>query len=319
MRNFNTNQTRHFYVAGALKTNAEPTNNLDIALKTAASGEFFFKYKNADGLLTRSDTIDPKKVVSLKLTTAAQMDVPIPIHVVTVDTDHYANVAALVGKTVKLIVTFHQIFDYDESNSITVTAEHTVASGESATNFYTALANELNKLMPKPDKLFPYATITGTANGLAIVPAPQKYVRGKLSGDPVTVSVAFGLADAAYSDDPQWGKDTVGADATAAAIPSGRAVADLEYFALGERGDVYRGSMWPNEYNTTYVIDPAEEYNIVSIEYYWNGDAENVQKSPRLIQIAAEAAESNDIATAIHTAVNTLVNGESASATPEQG
>ena len=59
MRNFNTNQTRHFYVAGAVDANVD--TNLDIALGTTATGEMYFKYKNADGLLTRSDTIDPQE------------------------------------------------------------------------------------------------------------------------------------------------------------------------------------------------------------------------------------------------------------------
>ena len=62
MANFNTNQTRHFYVANAVDASVD--TNLDIAVAQAQTGEFFFKYKNADGMLTRSDTIKPENVIS---------------------------------------------------------------------------------------------------------------------------------------------------------------------------------------------------------------------------------------------------------------
>ena len=71
MQNFNTNQTRHLYVAGAIDANVD--TNLDIALGTTATGEMYFKYKNADGLVTRSDSFDPKKIVSLKHAPAASL------------------------------------------------------------------------------------------------------------------------------------------------------------------------------------------------------------------------------------------------------
>ena len=58
MTNFNTYQTRHFYVAAAVDANVD--TNLDIALGATENNEyFFFKYRNADGLLTRSDIINP--------------------------------------------------------------------------------------------------------------------------------------------------------------------------------------------------------------------------------------------------------------------
>ena len=58
MQNFNTNQTRHFYVAKAINANVAKDRNAadnaaasagDIALTSTANGEMFFSYKNADG------------------------------------------------------------------------------------------------------------------------------------------------------------------------------------------------------------------------------------------------------------------------------
>lgn len=285
MRNFNTNQTRHFYPVVTGKATAE-LGFYPSAIGSIVEG-LYFKGKNADGIDFRSDTIDPKKIVSLKHTKAADMAIPCLEHTVTIDTAVYANAAALVGKTARLTITVHQLFDYDDSNSVAFTVEHTVAAAETNETFYKALADAVLLAMPKPDKQYPFFTVTSSATGIVITEALQKYVRGKLSGEPVHISVAFNVDD----DFIAWGKDAVAESATVK-LPANYILADLEYFAYGERGDYYRGFAFPNDYTPTYVIDPkgADEYDVLTIEYYYAGDAENVQKSPRVMQIAAATA-----------------------------
>lgn len=313
MQNFNTNQTRFLYVAGAIDSNVD--TNLDIALGQAATGEMFFKYKNADGLLTRSDTFDPKKIVSLKKTTYDKLAKPLVAHVVAVDTTA-VTLANLVGKTVNCIITIHNYLDWDDSTSYTFVASVVGNSTNtaSAAAFHKALAMAIAKALPKPDKSYPMikvyssgsevtaatadSSVTGASAGVVLVEAPQKYVRGKLSGEPVRISVAFRYAPS-NTEDIVWGTDTV---STVAAVNTAQstsisptsisgtyALADLEYFAAGEKGDIVRGSTWPNNYEFTPAItDFTKNYDVLTIEYYWAGEAENVQKSPRLIQVAAE-------------------------------
>jgi len=307
MRNFNTNQTRHFYTAGIAVDGVTTSATLATVLaeKNGAIAGLFFKGKNADGLDYRSDTIDPKRITCLKKTAAADMATPLMKHTIVINTAEFADVAALEGKTVKLAVTIHQVFDYDDSNSTVFTVEHKVAKSETAENFYKALKEAIEKAMPKPDKSFPYFTVTSSAAGLVITEAAQKYVRGKLTGEPVKISVAFGLAANSYMDDSDivWGTDTVEKSGTT--VPANYVLADLEYFAYGERGDYYRGSNWPNNVEPTYAISPKSStaYDVLSIEYYWAGVAENVQKSPRLIQIAAAKATIDDLYTKIDNAI----------------
>ena len=332
MKNFNTNQTRHFYVAGAVDSNVD--TNLDIAVAQTETGELFFKYKNADGIVTRSDTIDPKKVVCLKKTLAAAMARKLMAHTVAVDTDA-VTLANLVGKTVDCIITIHGYFDYDDANSYTFVAsvKGTSANTATAAAFHKDLAMAIAKAMPKPDPAYPLirvysngsevtattaaSAVTGAAAGVVLVEGPQKYVRGKLSGEPCSFSVAFRYAESNV-EDIVWGKETVAPSAISGmtVIPAYYELADLEYFALGERGDIYRGSMWPNNYEPTYAIDitGATTYDVLSIEYYWSGEAENVQRSPRLIQIAGTSAVVN----ALYATVNAAVNPqpEAASETP---
>lgn len=327
MQNFNTNQTRHFYVAAAVDSNVD--TNLDIALKQTATGELYFAYKNADGLLTRSDTFDPKKIISLKKTNAADMNVPIIGHKITADTDAISIGSGLVGKVLNCTVNVHQAFDFDDSNMISYVATIIGDSTNTAssTAFHKALAVALAKALPeKLVKVYCGATevtkttaVSGIANSptaVYLIPKVQKYVRGKLSAETATLSVSFRM----HGDDIVWGKDeakTVAAINTAdslsltpANIASVYNIADLEYFALGERGEIYRNTIYPYNYDVTYAIDLAKTYDMVSIEYYWNGDAENVQKSPRMIQIACDASGSN-VASGIYDAVAAAMAGAS--------
>lgn len=290
MRNFNTNQTRHFYTNGIAVGDVTTSATLGTVKPDAAANveKIYFAGTNADGLKYRSDTIDIDKIVSVKKTAAAKMAPALLKHTIVINADEFANVAALAGKTVKLMITVHQVFDYDDSNTTVFTVEHKVAAAETATNFYKALADAITKAMPKPDKEYPYFTVTSSANNLVITEAVQKYVRGKLTGEPVHISVAFKIVADTYKDDEYvaWGKDTV--EKASTVVPANYILADLEYFAYGERGDYYRGNNWPNDVEPTYAINPksSAEYDVLTVEYYWAGGAENVQKSPRLIQIA---------------------------------
>lgn len=306
MRNFNTNQTRHFYINGIGSATAEL--GVLVPDKTAGTvSAVFFKGLNADGLAYRSDTIDPKKITSIKLTGADALATKLLKHTITVNTAEFADVAALAGKTVKLVITVNQLFDYDDSNCTVFTVEHKVAAKETAAVFYKALADAVEKAMPMPDAGFPYFTVSSSASGLVLTEAEQKYVRGKLSGEPVKFSVAFGLVQESYMDDPMviWGVDKV--EESAEVVNANRVLADLEYFAYGERGDYFRGNNWPNNIEPTYVIDPksAAKYDVLSIEFYYSGGAEDVQRSPRLIQVAAPAGSLADAYTKINNIIAT--------------
>ena len=322
MQNFNTNQTRHFYVVGAVDANVD--TNLDIAMKQAETGEIFFSYKNADGLLTRTDTIDPKKIVSLRKATAAQMAQPILAHKITAKSGVISS--SLVGKAISCMVTVHQMFDYDDANSLTYTAtlvgdNTNLASANSYTAFFKAMALELAKVLPadlvkvycgstEVTKNTAISAITGSPTAIYLIPKIQKYVRGKLSAETATLSVASRIHD---GEDTIWVEDKVDTVAnintadsqslTPTVIPAVYAIADLEYFSLGERGDYYRGFRFPNDYNTTYAINLGSSYDMLSIEYYWQGDAENVQKSPRLLEFAGSNATIGDLYDAVAAAM----------------
>lgn len=67
---------------------------------------------------------------------------------------------------------------------------------------------------------------------------------------------------------------------------------DLEYFCAGEKGDVYRGAMWPNEIPfESKLAGVGDTYNIHTIHYYEDLSNEAVQKSEKTMVIVSTTTD----------------------------
>ena len=311
MANYNTNQARHFYVAATKRTSAAAVDDAgDIALLQNQDGDFYFVYKNGDGIVTRSDTIPAGCIQYVNKKAAADLARPLMAYTVAIDTEEIA-LTALVNKKVHLTINVEQLISYDPNDSLPVNVELACNATNTATAqaFHKALAMAIAKALPK--KSIPYfkvfssgtevtadtaaGSVTGATAGVVLVPGQQKWVRGKLTGEPMTLSISSDV-----DDEIAWAKVTVATVAATntaqstsiapASISGAYELADLEYFCYGERGDVYRGSIWPNNYEPTYLINVASSYDVLTVQYYWQGNVENIQKSPRTIQIAGTTA-----------------------------
>jgi hypothetical protein len=301
--NFNTNQARHFYVAKAKQTSiANVAAAGDLAM-LSNKDYIYFVYKNADGEITRSDTIPVKGIEYYNKRTAAQMATKLMAYTVALDTNAY-SLSDLVDKTLTCNIAVREFISYDLADSVNVTAAVKVTSAmNTAALFHKALAIAIAKALPKRDvpyfKVFSSGSevtastaegdVTGSSDGVVLVATQQKWVRGKLSGEPFDLAVSFNVEDEA------WGTVAVAPSAISnnTVIPATYMLADLEWFCLGERGDVYRGYNYPNDYTPTYMINPADtstNYDMLTIQYFWQGKAETIQKSPRTIHIAGPAA-----------------------------
>lgn len=76
-------------------------------------------------------------------------------------------------------------------------------------------------------------------------------------------------------------------------------LADMEYFYLGERGDVYRSVGWPYVIGSSYLMDDLKgttEFGIIDIHYSYVGSNESVQKSEKDCTIIAPYAEAEKLA-----------------------
>ena len=321
MRNFNTNQARHLYVASAKKDSiAGVTAVGDIYVGSDSSNNMFFVYKNGDGNITRSDTIPVEGIQYYNKKDAADLAKPLIAHTIAVDTN-VVTLADLVGKTVRLTIYVRGFIGTDLNDAIPVNVELVGTSTNTATDvaFRKALADAIVAAMPKRDVPFFRVFFGGTevtkaapaaGNGnLVIVATAQKWSRGKMANNPFELTFQFNYQPD-NSADIAWGTATAAASTITgySTISGDYELADLEYFSYGERGDIYRGSEWPNEITPTYLINPAAGtgYSVITIQYAWQGKAENVQKSPRTIQVAAPAAVAASLLTAIEAIVKPL-------------
>lgn len=87
---------------------------------------------------------------------------------------------------------------------------------------------------------------------------------------------------------------------------NGHDIADLEYFAMGERGDQYRMVGFPNIVPTTYLVNPDKEYNVLEIHYAFTDEGANSYRSEKEITVVStDASVINDIVTAINKTAGT--------------
>lgn len=152
----------------------------------------------------------------------------------------------------------------------------------------------------------PVALTGGDASGLIVEEAPQEWILGTFPQVPVNFTL---MPDSIVigGDDRIWG--LVEKQASTNSIPDGHKIADLEYFCMGERGDVYRMMGFPNVIRTKYLVDPDLKYNTIDIHYAYVGPNEAVQKSEKDITIVVPKVgdnnqASNELTNDIITAIN---------------
>ena len=296
----------------------------DLMMKSDLNGNIYFLYKNADGQNVRSDTIPVSKIVSLKKNVAADLATPLKQVLIAVDTNA-VTLANLVGKTLALTIHLRNIVSGADDDSIAVVA--TVVGNStntaSATAFHKALAEAIAKALPKRDippiRVFSNSTevshggtATGAAAGVVLTQTAQKFILGQMSNTPVAFDVEFHYATD-NNTDVQWGTATelVSTDSAwisgQAFIPAYFKIAELEHFCEGEKGDVYRGYRFPNDYRPTLLVktDGTVTYDMLTIDYFWSGEGNAVQQSPRTLHIAAphNNTAADDIVTKLYTAI----------------
>lgn len=349
MATFSTNQVRQLYVAKALNALHVLASDAagSIAVKNdTAKNHLYFEYKGADNLM-RSDLIDIKNILYAKATDADAMAHELKSVTVTLDTNVNGG-APVAGQDYILKIAFRQYVGMsDEDQYFKYGMVHAYA-GMNADEFYKVLALSIAKnfsreavplikievhseatkskggfdsngymvVTPttkdngKNDATNPYyatGTLVTDINSIRITEVEQPWRLGVMAQTPVyfTVQPTTVLVS---GDERIWG--TVTDNKNAGTIDNGKKIADLEYFCMGERGDIYRGVGFPNNIVTTYLVDPTVKYNVIDIHYAYVGSNESVQKSEKTItlvvpKVGANNQTSNKLANSIISAINT--------------
>ena len=318
MATFSVNQVRQLYVATALKTPHVLASDAagSIAVKNdTVKSHLYFEYKGADNLM-RSDLIDTKNILYAKATDATAM--AHDLKSVTIALDSNVNGGAPVaGQDYILRIAFKQYVGMsDEDQYFKYGMVHAYA-GMDASEFYKVLAVSLAKNFSREvvplikieiktasatTEVTPTtkaADLTGTYTGVVVTEVEQPWRLGVMAQTPVYFTVQS-VPVTVNGDERYWATLT---ESTSGSISNGKTIADLEYFCMGERGDMYRQVGWPNNIPTTYLVDPAKAYCVFDIHYAYVGSNESVQKSEKTITIVcADKAELNKVIAAFNTA-----------------
>lgn len=344
MATFSTNQVRQLYVAKTLKNPQVLASDAagSIAVKSdAAKNHLYFEYKGADNLM-RSDLIDIKNILYAKITDANAKVHELKSVTVTLDTN-VNNGAPVAGQDYILRIAFRQYVGMsDEDQYFKYGMVHAYA-GMNADKFYKVLALsiaknfsreaiplikvEVHSARTKTKGGFDsngYMVVTPTTkdngkkdaavnpyyvagdfvtdiDGIRITEVEQPWRLGVMAQTPVYFTVQP-VAIMENGDERIWATVT---ESTNGTIGNGKKIADLEYFCMGERGDIYRGVGFPHNIATTYLVDPTKTYYIFDIHYAYVGNNESVQKSEKDITIVcSEKTEFNKIVTAFNNATS---------------
>lgn len=334
MATFSTNQARQLYVAKALKSpNVISTDAVgSIAVKSdTPKTHLYFEYMGAGGM-TRSDLIGINKIIYAKATDADDLSYNLIRYKVTLDTTVNGGLP-VAGQDYLLRVMFRNYIGLSEEHQYVKYGMVHAITGMTASEFYKIMALSLVKNFSREEenllrfyletggteagtvagspteitKETKESTLTGTYTGIIIEEAPQDWVLGVIEQMPVDFTL---LPDSIVSDGDSriWG--VVKKVTSVNTIEDGHKIADLEYFCMGERGDIYRMVGFPNVIRTKYLVDPEVKYNVIDIHYSYIGHNESVQKSEKDItivvpKVGANNQTSNKLTNDIINAINT--------------
>ena len=322
---YSTNQVRHLYVANAVKDAVTPTDAVGTiaAIKQADTDatNLYFSYKGADTVL-RSDVIDLKNLLSIKATKAEHM--AHKLKAVTVTLDNSVNSGTPIGgQDYILRIAFRQYIGMSDEDLYFKYGNVHAYTGMSASDFYKEMAVSLAKNFTR--ELAPLVNITlvnssdgkvpvlkdgkiqkfedATFKSILIEEVEQEWTLGIKEQVPVYFTVQS-VPVVVDGDERTWA--TVANADSPKTIGNGKKIPDLEYFCMGERGDIYRNIGWPKSIPTKYLVDPTKVYNVIDIHYAYVGSGEGVQKSEKTLTIVVPASDGDTLTTNLITKINQI-------------
>lgn len=291
---FSTNSVRQLFVANTSSGGA--AGQYVTSVKTV-DNELYMTFINANVDTVATPLVPISKIKSA--TCKAYAAKVLRSDTITINT-------AIVGQIYNIRIVFRNWGSGSSENQyFKYTGAYKAVTGDTTTTIATALtALAVTNLSREPVGLL---TVTSSGAVITITEIVQPFVKGKQQGRPLNYYFQFvPITDATGSENVAWG--------TVASVAKGYAgqgtpnlAADMEYFYLGERGDKYRNTGWPYTFDTTYLVNSANHYDIIDITYsLFDSGAVGVENDLRVLTILCANGTSSLIAKAIASDVNTL-------------
>lgn len=302
---FSQNQVQHLYVIN----NVDTAGNLKDATKVAsvAKGSLYYDstnkkefvglYKGAKGSY-RTDMFKGDKILKVSLVSgqANSQKRALKSWVFTISDD--ALLAT--GEVCILRLTFRNWVGMSDLDVYTKDVAVKVTKGMDRTAFNKAMCTALKQAFAR--ELEQVLSFSYTATAVTITEtrsAEDNWRRGlkkvapinlTVSGDIITISDSVEAAWAvnssktAFTEQSEFGVKIPATD-TSNFVTNAKDIADLEYFTLGNRGDMYRGAGWPDNIPTEYLVTDTDSastsYDVVNVHYYFEGAGVQSAKSER--------------------------------------
>lgn len=320
MAAFSTNQNRQLYVVKSVEASLaaiQGASNLGKCyVGTDADGHKFVN-QNGYGGIVRSDLIKPSSIMWATASAPADMQKPLKLTELTLKSTVNSG-APISGQDYVLRINFRQMYGMsDEDIYQKYGAVHAV-TGMTASTFYKEMIYSLiknfsrlycplieiavnsyttNNVVVKATKvngtvhLYNAAGSEINASVTKILICEKSQVSEWALGTKQLTSVYFDVIPTTVTDaggnEVVWGSTEDKWDVLTP-IGNGYALADLEYFCMGERGDQYRNIGWPKSIQTKYFVDPTHTYYALDIHYAFQGSCEDIQKSEKTVTFIAE-------------------------------
>ena len=268
MTNFSTNQVMQFYVVESADDIAILPYKDEKAFKISFTklGITSDKIENVEwATLTKAAKLQPK---AKKITVAFAGDV-------------------VIGEDYAVKVSYPEVGGAGVESWTTKTAVAHAGKGATKVTVVKELKDQLTKILGVDGVL----TVAPADGGFAITANVEnvKYERGirpiVIPDFNVTVNQITDegeLTNWATLDENQQ----LPVESVDTGLTSGYKLADMEYFAMGERGDEYRMAAYPNHIITDYKIDPAKTYGVYNVHYSYKGYNTQSHKSEKDLVIA---------------------------------
>ena len=320
------NQFRNLYVMKAYKASESAITAVgDATLKVdTAKNLMYLVYKDTEDTLT-SDIINIKNLLYVKSNKATDMARKLHSQSVTIKENPISGQDYVLNVEVRNFVALG-----DDSTHIKFGAVHAVKD-MTKSDFYKAMAVNLAKnLSREPSPILNVSLtkhdttnsgtdtkvavlVNGKMQNLAALKPTESYTniiideveqpwrRGVAQVEPVNFNTTCGtiLMD---GDDVIWG--TVEKE-DGNTVNNGKQIADMEWFYHGTRGDIYRESTYPDNFDFKPLVDETKAYHTLDIHFAYVGPGVEVAKSERTITVVCtDATQMNSLITALKTATS---------------
>jgi hypothetical protein len=306
---FSNNSVRHLYVANGYSAGAAATlANAGLftgAVKTA-DNDLYLTYVNVLGQAQKTDSIPVANIRSVKST---------PYSPKVLRKDEITFDAPIPGQTYTIRFLIRQWGSGSaEDQYFKHVGSYKAKTGDDAEDLVDAMiVNATKNFAREPLPLFTFTKQgTGATASLIVSEVATPWVIGKSQGRGLNYSIQFVKINNSGEEDVEWGTVT-NIFKQYEGVGTNKIAKDMEYFYLGNRGDVYRQVGYPYTFDTQYLTDATANYSIIDIAYFkqepHNGGA--VQSECVLSIMCKENATTSQytVQIAIAGAINAQVSG----------